>query len=370
MKKLLKVEIFMNLGEVITYIMLALSIIGGLDKAFGSKFGPGKAFERGFNVLGPLVLVMTGPMTIAPLVSEYISPIITPFFNALHIDPSIIAGIFLANDSGGWPLALSLAENEIIGKFSGSVVGSVIGATFICALPFSFMLVPKEKHPLAAKGLIIGVITIPVTCFIGGILFKIPIVSLLINLVPELIFSLLFIVGLKFFEKTTVKIVTVFGYLLSAVITIALLIAIFVKILNLNLKNLESFDNSLIIIGGIAIFLSGAFTLLFFIEKLLTKPLNKIGKKLGLNAQSVLGIITSSINAIPTFSMTDKMNNRGVVMNIAFIVCGAFVFGDHLAFQATVDSTTVMPTLISKLCGGIMAIILTLLFTKKDELTD
>ena len=98
--------------------------------------------------------------------------------------------------------------------------------------------------------------------------------------------------------------------------------------------------------------------------------LNKIGKKLGLNAQSVLGIITSSINAIPTFSMTDKMNNRGVVMNIAFIVCGAFVFGDHLAFQATVDSTTVMPTLISKLCGGIMAIILTLLFTKKDELTD
>ena len=65
----------MNLGEIITYIMLLFAIIGGIDKAFGNKFGAGEAFEKGFNVFGPLVLVMVGPMTVAPLISEYVSPL-------------------------------------------------------------------------------------------------------------------------------------------------------------------------------------------------------------------------------------------------------------------------------------------------------
>lgn len=356
----------MNLGEILTYVMLLFAIIGGLDKALGNKFGPGTAFEKGFNVCGPLILVMIGPMTIAPLISEYVSPLITPFFNKINIDPSVIAGIFLANDCGGWPLALALAEDPSIGKFSGSILGSVIGATIICALPFCFMIIPKEKHQLAAKGLIIGIITIPVTCFVGGLLFKIPIISLIYNLIPELLFSLIFIIGLKFFEKFTIKAVTIFGYVLSAVITLSLLLAIIIKTFKMDFKNLEPFDNSIVIIGGIAIFLSGAFTMLYFIEKLFSKSLGKIGKKIGVNAESVLGLITSSVNAIPTFSMTEKMNDRGVIMNVAFIVCGAYVFGDHLAFQATVDTTTVLPLIVSKLAGGILAIILTLLLTKKE----
>jgi ethanolamine transporter len=99
---------------------------------------------------------------------------------------------------------------------------------------------------------------------------------------------------------------------------------------------------------------------------LFSKSFKKIGEKIGVNGESVLGIFTSSVNAIPTFSMAEKMDDKGVIMNVAFIVCGAYVFGDHLAFQATVDTTTVFPTVVAKICGGLLAIILTLIFTKKE----
>ena len=357
----------MTIGDIITYIMLAFALIGAADRAIGCKFGPGKSFEKGFEATGALILAMIGPITIAPLIAKYFAPVLSPMCETLGIDPSIVAGLFLANDSGGWPLALALAEDPMIGKFNGSVVGSTMGCAIMFAFPMGFALCPKEKRALVAKGLTIGIITIPIACFVSGLFFGIGIFKLLVNLLPLIVFAGIFIIGLVFFEKITIKIVTWFGYILTAILTIALAAAMVIKVMGFEVENVGSFDEGMLVIGGIAIFLCGAFTILFFLEKYCAKFFARIGKKMGMDEDSILGLLTTSVNAIPMFGMTNKMNDRGVVVNMAYLVPASFIIGDHLAFQAAVDSSTTLPFIVGKLAGGIVAVVIAMFMTREKK---
>ena len=357
----------MDFGQIITYIMLFFALIGAADRCLGCKFGPGKTFEQGFEAIGSLVLAMVGINTVAPLISKYLSPVLTPICQAVGIDPSFIAGLLLANDCGGWHLALALGQDEMISKFMGSVVASIMGCTITFTIPFCFSAAPKEKRPSIAKGLIIGLITLPVGCFAGGLIMGINILSLLINLLPLILLSALFILGLKFCEKLTIKIITVFGYIITAIITVSLAAAMVVKQLSLDVPDLAPFDESLSIIGGIAIVLAGAFTMLFFVKKIFRKGFIKIGEKLNINETSVMGIITTAVNSIPTFGMMKDMDDRGVVVNTAFAVAGSFAIGDHMAFTASTDSSLVAPLIIGKLLGGALALAIALIVTREKK---
>ena len=54
------------------------------------------------------------------------------------------------------------------------------------------------------------------------------------------------------------------------------------------------------------------------------------------------------------------------VLNMAFAVSGAFVFGDHLAFTAGYEPAMIPAMIVGKLCGGISAILVALWVTRKD----
>lgn len=54
------------------------------------------------------------------------------------------------------------------------------------------------------------------------------------------------------------------------------------------------------------------------------------------------------------------MPPRDKVLSIAFAVCAAFSFGDHLAFNANFQPNMVAPLIIGKLAGGVIAILLAL----------
>ena len=54
----------------------------------------------------------------------------------------------------------------------------------------------------------------------------------------------------------------------------------------------------------------------------------------------------------------DKMNAKSKLLNVAFAVSAAFVFGDHLGFTAGVNSDMIFPVIIGKLTAGITALIL------------
>ncbi len=355
----------MNVGSIITYVMLGFALIGAADRAIGCRFGPGKAFERGFEAAGPLILAMIGPFAAAPLIARVLAPRLAPVCSALGIDPSVIAGLLIANDSGGWPLALALAQDETIGRFTGSVMGSTMGCAVMFAFPAGFAMTPKEKRPLVAKGLAVGLITVPLTCFVSGLCFRIGILPLLRNLLPLILFAGFFAVGLLFFEKVTIRIVSAIGVGLTFILTLALAAAVVIKVMGWEVEGLGTFDDGLLIIGEITIFLCGAFTLLFFLKTFCGRFFGRIGKAAGMDETSILGIITTSINAIPMFGMTKDMNDRGVVVNVAYLVPASFLLGDHLAFQLTVDPSTAVPFLVGKLAGGIAAVALAMVMTRK-----
>ena len=357
----------MTIGDIITYIMLFFALIGAADRAIGCRVGPGKSFEKGFEAAGVLILAMIGPIALAPLIAGTLAPVLTPAFEKIGMDPSVIAGLLMANDSGGWPLALALARDEAVGRFTGSVMGSTMGCALMFAFPVGFVLTPAEKRPLLAKGLAIGLVTVPFTCFVSGLCFGLGLKTLLLNLLPLIVFALLFAVGLLFFEKITVRIVTVFGAVLTAVLTAALAAAMIVKIMGWDVPQLGTFDEGMQIIGGIVVFLSGAFTLLFFLEKYCGKLLGRLGRRMGMDETSVMGLITTSVNAIPMFGMMKDMNDRGVVVNAAYLVPASFVIGDHLAFQLTVDTATAVPFLVGKLAGGAAAVAAAMAMTRKKD---
>ena len=72
-------------------------------------------------------------------------------------------------------------------------------------------------------------------------------------------------------------------------------------------------------------------------------------------------------NSIATFGMVKQMDDRGKVVNVAFAVSAAFVFGDHLGFTAGFAPEMLPAMILGKLAGGITAVAVALLLTKKKE---
>lgn len=144
----------MSLNDFLMFIMGIGVLIGGLDHLLNNRFGLGEKFEEGFMCLGPTALSMVGIICISPILSNFLRPIIIPFYHLQGADPAMFASIF-AIDMGGYPLAMALAETPSIGEFSGLIVSTMLGATIVFTIPVGLGMVPNECHPHFAKGLLI-----------------------------------------------------------------------------------------------------------------------------------------------------------------------------------------------------------------------
>lgn len=67
------------------------------------------------------------------------------------------------------------------------------------------------------------------------------------------------------------------------------------------------------------------------------------------------------------FGTIKDMDNRGKIVNMAFAVSAAFVFGDHLGFTAGFNSNMVFPMIVGKLVGGITAVTVAMFMTRNAE---
>jgi ethanolamine transporter len=117
----------MSFDQMILWVMAIGILIGGIDRILGNRFGLGEKFEEGFNAMGPLALGMVGIVTLAPVIARVWGPVIIPVFNMIGADPAMFATI-LANDMGGYPLAMELAQNEEAGLLAGLIVAAMLGA--------------------------------------------------------------------------------------------------------------------------------------------------------------------------------------------------------------------------------------------------
>lgn len=353
----------------LTIVILIFSIIGALDKILGNKFGFGKEFEKAFMLLGTMALSMIGMIVISPLIAELMKPISGFLSEVLGIDASIIPASLFANDMGGAPLSVEMASNEKVGLFNALVVSSMMGCTISFTIPFSLGVVNKEQHKELLLGLLCGIVPIPLGCLVSGIICKISIGALLLNLLPLVLFSGLIAFGLVRFPELCIKIFKWYGIFITAIITIGLSLGVIRFLTGYELvEGLGTIEEGAMVCVNASVVLSGSLPLVYFISKILAKPLRAIGKKIGVNEISIMGIISALSSSATSFGMMDKMDKKGVVMNSAFAVSGAFVLGSHLAFTMAFESAYVVPVLIGKIVAGVSAVILSsIIFDKLSK---
>ncbi|MCR8743977.1 ethanolamine utilization protein EutH [Romboutsia lituseburensis] len=356
----------MSINEIIIYVMVLFMVLGAIDKSIGNKFGLGEQFEEGIMAMGSLAVAMVGVICLAPVLADVLRPIIVPVFDMLGADPAMFAGSLLANDMGGAPLAMELAKDPQAGLFGGLIVGAMMGPTIVFIIPVALGIIEKEDQKFLATGILAGIITIPVGAFVGGLVAGFPLMMIVKNLIPIIIFAIVIALGLLKFENAMIKGFTYFGKGVVIVITLGLAAAIVEALTGIVIiPGMAPIHDGIAIVGDIAIVLAGAFPLVFVITKVFNKPLMALGKVLGMNDISAAGLVASLANCIPMFGMMKDMDDRGKIINVAFSVSAAFVFGDHLGFTAGFNSEMITPMIVAKLVGGISAVMLAMVIANK-----
>ena len=174
----------MTIEEGILWVMGIFMALGALDRIFGSRLGLGKAFEEGIQAIGALSLSMLGILALAPVLADVLKPILVPVYRFLGADPAMFAGSILANDMGGAPLAAELAQTKEAAQFGGLIIGSMLGATIVFTIPIALGILQSEDRPALAKGILAGIVTIPLGGLLGGLAAGFPILMILRNLIP------------------------------------------------------------------------------------------------------------------------------------------------------------------------------------------
>lgn len=355
--------------EILIAVMAIFALLGCLDRIFGNRFGLGKEFEEGILAMGSLALAMVGIVSLSPVLAALLRPVVVPVYRLLGADPAMFAGTILACDMGGGSLAYEMTQDPQAALLGGVITGSMLGATIVFSIPVALGILEEQDRPAMAKGILCGIVTIPVGVLAGGIAAGFPISMVVRNLIPIVVIAALIVLGLWKAEQAMVRGFAVFGKIVVGIVTLGLGAAIVEALTGFVLiPGMAPVSEGFAIVGDIAIVLAGAFPLVFVLTKLLQKPLASVGKLLGINEPAAAGLVATLANSIATFGLVKDMNPRGKVVNIAFAVSAAFVFGDHLGFAAGFAPEILPAMIIGKLAGGISAIAVALLLTRNGEI--
>ena len=372
-----------SINSVVMLIMMIFMLLGAIDKICGNKLGYGEKFEDGFNAMGGLAMSMAGVVAAAPVLRMLLGPILTPIYGIFGASPAMFATTLLACDMGGYPLAIQLAGDDVaIGNFAGLILGTMMGPTIVFTIPVALGIIKNDRSYLGA-GVLAGMITIPIGCIVGGLMmntlapeYHLGIVTILQNLIPVIIIAALIVIGLWVAPGPMIKGFNVFGTGVTIVITALTAIAVFQQITGIMLPvfyimvenpadGSRGLDSGLLTCGQIAIVLIGAFPMVEWITRTFGKALEKIGAALGMNEAGSAGMVANLANNIAMFNIMGEMNPKGKLLNVAFSVSAAFVFGDHLGFTAGNNPDMIFPVIVGKLVAGVTAIIVANLLSGK-----
>ena len=362
-----------SINSVIMMIMMIFMLVGAIDKIRGNKLGYGEEFDNGFNAMGPLAAAMAGVVAAAPVLALLLKPFIVPIYKLVGADPSMFATTLLACDMGGYPLAMQLAENPAIGNFSGLILGTMMGPTIVFTIPVALSIIKAEDRPYLGAGVLAGLITVPLGCIAGGLAmnmtqYALPLKTILVNLIPVIVIAGAICAGLWIIPDKMIAGFNKFGNFVTALITALTAIAVFEYITGIKFPifnimveadaaGVVPLESGLLVCGQIAIVLIGAFPMVKWITKTFGGVLQKIGNALGMNAEASAGMVANLANNIAMFNIMGDMDPKGKLLNVAFAVSAAFVFGDHLGFAAGANSEMIFPVIVGKLFAGVTAVI-------------
>lgn len=388
------------IGTVVVYIIMVCALAGGIASAVKPESGLGREFVAGIDSIGPIFLPVAGIMASAPFLTAFVSSVFGPLYSAVGADPAMAATTFIAIDMGGYPLAEALSQTKE-GWIMAMMTGYMAGATIVFTIPVALKMLEKRDRKYLALGVMSGLLAIPIGVFAASVIIALshPVIreavstnaeatyqlalgftQIGLNLVPLIVICVVLALGLKFAPDAMIEGFIVFGRVMEAALKIVFVLVVIEYFTGIFTTVFGSFGFDPIIAdeedmfraletsGAIGMMLCGAFPMVYLIKKYLSKPLAKVGGVFGLSSDATAGLLAASANVLAALSMVKDLKARDKVLVMAFAVCCAFLFGDHLSFTANFQPTLIVPVLAGKLAAGICAIVFArLLAVKKAE---
>ena len=375
-------------GKAVVDIIMLCAACGAAASIVSEDSELGRQFLEGINAIGPIFLPVAGIMAAAPFLTKIVTIVFGPVFQWLGADPAIAATSLVAVDMGGYQLADMLAQSRE-SWIMAMVTGFMSGATIVFSIPVALKMIRREDRDYLALGMMSGFLMIPVGVLISSLIIAVtnPMIRqnvatageaayqldlniglILHNLLPLTILCVGIALGLMYIPKIMIKGFNWFGKFMDSalrIIVVSCIIEYFTGFFT-NVFGVWGFEpiiadekdivRALEVSGYIGIMLCGAFPMVYLLRKYLAKPLELVGRKLGLSVDAVAGILACAANALALFSMIEKMQPEDKVKCLAFCVCSAFLIGDHLSFTANFQPSLILPVLTGKLIAGILSV--------------
>ncbi|RIA18869.1 ethanolamine transporter [Ectopseudomonas oleovorans] len=379
-----------NIGTYVIYVIMVCAVIGAIASMINPESELGQEFIAGLHSIGPIFIPVAGIMAAIPFISSGISHVIAPLFQLIGADPGIAGPIFIASDMGGYQLAKALAQSPE-GWILGLITGFQSGATIIFVIPVGLAMLRKVDHKYMALGIMAGLLTIPVSIMVIAMMmqalglnvrpdiattgaatealhFTLP--MLLRNLMPLILFCIAMAAALRYFPNVMVHLFLKLGqfmYISVVLVLVASIVQYFTGFFSAVfggwgfapiIADAEDQFRALEIAGYIGLMLCGAFPMVYLLKRFMSKPIEKVASRFGISGVGAAGMLASSANIIAMFRLVSDMPPKDKVLVIAFSVCAAFTFGDHMAFSANFQPSLILPLMIGKLSGGLIAMVL------------
>ncbi|MDR3052842.1 MAG: ethanolamine utilization protein EutH [Coriobacteriales bacterium] len=389
------------IGTAVVYIIMTCAIIGAVASVIKPESKLGQEFVAGIDSIGPIFLPVAGIMAAAPYLTAFVSGVFGPAFAAVGADPAMAATTFIAVDMGGYQLAEALAQTKE-SWIMAMMTGYMAGATIVFTIPVALKMIQKKDQKYLALGVMCGLLAIPIGVLVSSVIIAVtnPLVRDIIstnsdalyqmalsfatiglNLIPLIIICVALALGLLFKPDAMIKGFIIFGRVLESALKLVFVFVVveyFTGLPSMLLGGFWGFEpiiadendlfRALEVSGAVGIMLCGAFPMVYLIKKHLARPLAAVGRIFGLSSDATTGLLAASANVLALLAMVKDIKARDKVITIAFAVCCAFLFGDHLSFTANFQPSLIVPVLVGKLVGGIFAIVFAnLLAVKKAE---
>lgn len=380
------------IGDIIVYSMMVALIIGAAAHILRPSSELGAEFKQGILTMGHIFIPIAGIMTLIPVLVPLINSVVAPVYSAVQSDASIAVSTFIPGDLGSYHLSHAVADSHgaWILAFTVSITA---GATIAFCIPVGLSILQKRDHKYLALGVMSGFLAIPFASLIMALVllqtgvplreglettgpgtrpFDLSFPEILLNLVPLAVIMVVLSLALRFFTQKMIAAFLIFGRAIQIITTIAVALSIveyFTGVFSALfggwplapfMADTEDQMRALEIVGAISIMLAGAFPLIFLVRKALAKPLEAMGKRVGLSEAGIAGFLAVAANAVALFPLIRHMPPKDKVLTLAFMVCSAFAIGDYLAFTATFQPNMIVTMIVGKIGGGLIAVIFAL----------
>lgn len=345
------------MNQVLMVIMAAGTVVGGIDRILGNRWGYGEKFEEGFQFLGSTALSMAGMICLAPVLADLLGKIIVPLYGVIGVDPGMF-GSLLAIDMGGYQLAEELAVDPLIGSYAGIVAASIFGCTIVFTIPVGMGMIREEDRGCFAKGIMIGLITIPAGLTAGGLFAGISLPVCIWQNIPVFVLAGFLLLGLWKIPERMIRGFCLFAKGIRCIITIGLVLGAVEYLCGFQMiKGMTPLTDAMEVVAAIGIVMLGSLPVTEFLQRILKKPFQALGKRVGMNPAGVTGLLVGAVSAIPAISMYKDMDEKGKVVNAAFLVSAASMMAAHMGFTLSTEPHLLGALIGAKMIGGVAAVL-------------